>query len=298
MDDSSKLLNQARDYQRVAKAIRYISEHQQLQPTLEEIASAVHLSPHHFQRMFLRWAGVSPKQFLGYLTVEHAKRSLEANRSTLESALAAGLSGSGRLHDLFLRHQAMTPGEYKLQGAGLDLHHGEISTAFGDALFLHSPRGLCALEFCDSAESREEILYRWHSSWSLSRISQTRGDMSRTLQQQLTTPDPEQPLGLLLRGTPLQLKVWQALLRIPQGTTCSYGHLAEQIGSPGAARAIGTAIGQNPIAWLIPCHRVLRNNGVVGDYHWSRERKQLMLAREAALRDSTEQTAAGTGAFR
>ncbi len=272
-------LAELRDYERVAKAIRYIERNRLTQPDLKALADHVGLSPHHFQRLFVRWAGVSPKQFLSYLTVQHAQSLLREQASVLETALQSGLSGPGRLHDMFVSITAMTPGEYKQHGDTITVRYGFHPTPFGLALILLTSRGICGLRFLEPGKEKEE-LNAAQSEWPLSTFVEDREATKRALTQALGQ-NGETP-HLLLRGTRLQIQVWRALLGIPEGRLLSYGSLAEALGYPRAARAIGSAIGQNPVSWIIPCHRVLRANGEITGYRWGPERKAALIGWEAA----------------
>ncbi|WP_243295222.1 bifunctional transcriptional activator/DNA repair enzyme AdaA [Geothrix mesophila] len=271
------------DYSRVERAIRFLADHAEEQPSLERVAEEVGLSPFHFQRLFQRWAGVSPKRFLQVLTLAEAKRMLAESRSLLDVSHAVGLSGPGRLHDLFLRLERMTPGEYKAQAGGLTIHWGVAETPFGPALFAALDRGLCGLAFLGE-DGQDGALAELRARWPGARLE--RGDA-------LIQPYAEafeahmrdgggRPLSLVLKGTPFQLRTWEALLRVPPGQAVSYRDLATLSGAPGAVRAVGTAVGQNPIAWLIPCHRVIQATGALGQYHWGAPRKQAILAFERA----------------
>ena len=270
-----------RDYQRIAMAIRYIEAHREAQPDLHSLAEQVGLSPHHFQRLFVRWAGVSPKQFLGYLTVAHAKRLLREQYSVLDAALESGLSGPGRLHDLFVTLEAMTPGEYKQNGAQLVIRYGFHVTSFGLALVLLTERGICGLRFLEPDE-QERALGEAKREWLASRFLLDSEATRQALDRATTGSSGQQ--ALLVRGSRLQIQVWRALLTIPPGRLVSYGALANSLGYPRAGRAIGTAIGANPVAMLIPCHRVLRANGEITGYRWGSERKAALIGWEAARR--------------
>jgi AraC family transcriptional regulator of adaptative response/methylated-DNA-[protein]-cysteine methyltransferase len=271
------------DYSKVEQAIRFLSDHAGEQPSLAEVAEDVGLSEFHFQRLFQRWAGVSPKRFLQFLTLEEAKRMLAESRSLLDVSHAVGLSGPSRLHDLFLSLEHMTPGEYKAQAVGLTLHWGVEDTPFGPALFAALEKGLCGLAFLqeDGPEGAfEELRSRWPGARleaSPARIRAYAEALNARMAGRL-----DQPLSLVLKGTPFQLRTWEALLRIPAGKALAYQDLASLAGSPGASRAVGGALGQNPIAWLIPCHRVIQSTGALGQYHWGAPRKQAMLAFERA----------------
>jgi AraC family transcriptional regulator of adaptative response/methylated-DNA-[protein]-cysteine methyltransferase len=271
------------DYTRVEHAIRFLEQHATEQPSLEEVAARVGLSEFHFQRLFQRWAGVSPKRFLQALTVDQAKRLLERERtSLLETSHAVGLSGPGRLHDLFVRVEAMTPGEYKAGGAGLAIRWGVHPTPFGDALLAVTPRGLCHLAFVRGPVAREvaEVADRWPGA-SLVRDPSAGVPYADELARR-ARGRPRRELGLFLKGTSFQLKVWQALLRVAPGALVSYSELAEEAGVTGSARAVGTAVGQNPIGYLVPCHRVIRATGALGEYRWGADRKRAIVAFEQA----------------
>jgi len=273
------------DYARVEAAIKYIEERATAQPSLEEVAGQIGLSTYHFQRLFTRWAGVSPKRFLQYITVEAAKKLLDESASVLDTALDVGLSGPSRLHDLFISAEAVTPGEFKRSGEGLEIRYCVRPTIFGDCLVAASPRGLCAVEFLDVTDPRaapaalETLKRRWNKATFVE--DPTAGKAALDLLTPGATLSSSQPLALHLKGSNFQLKVWQALLAIPDGHLISYSQLAEKIGAPGAARAVGTALGQNPIAFIIPCHRVLRASGEIGGYKWGIERKKAIIAFEA-----------------
>lgn len=272
---------QNQDYQRIAKAIQFLKESVLDQPSLDEAAAQIGLSPYHFQRLFKRFAGVSPKRFLQYLTSEHAKQLLRQSTSVLETSFAIGLSSPGRLHDLLINTEAVTPGEVKSGGEGLQISYGVHASPFGNCLLAQTERGICRLEFVDGDDS-DDILQRIQSAWPQAHIQE---DFSKTALsiEQIFAPLQQNrsvPLTLLLRGSNFQLKVWQALLNIPAGNVTSYGYLAKQLGQPTASRAVGSAIGQNPIGYLIPCHRVLRGNGNIGGYRWGNERKMAILGKE------------------
>ena len=271
-----------RDYRRIEAVIRFLESKAGEQPSLREAARAVGLSEFHLQRLFRRWAGVSPKRFLQYLTVQHAKRALRDGLSVLAAAYEAGLSGPGRLHDLFVAVEAVTPGEYKALGAGLAVRYGLAPSPFGECLVALTDRGICGLEFVADDGERASMVERLRRAWPGARLEED-ATAARAVAGRIFGPAaarPE-PLTLFLKGTNFQLKVWQALLRIPAGAATSYGALAEAIDQPDAARAVGGAVGRNPIAYLIPCHRVLRESGKFGDYRWGTERKQAMLGWEA-----------------
>lgn len=271
---------QEQDYHRIAKAIKFLRDSALDQPTLDEAARQVGLSPYHFQRLFKRFAGVSPKRFLQHLTSEHAKQLLRQSASVLETSFAVGLSSPSRLHDLMINVEAVTPGEMKSGGKELRIDYGIHPTPFGDCLLAQTKRGICRLEFIDT-DNQQQILQRLQTDWPQAELREKNRTTAASVTQIFALQQPAQtPLTLLLRGTNFQLKVWQALLKIPPGAITSYGNLAKQLGQPTASRAIGTAIGKNPIGYLIPCHRVLRGDGDIGGYRWGIERKQAILGCE------------------
>lgn len=282
------------DYARIEEAIRYLELHAVSQPSLDAVAEHIGLSSFHFQKLFTQWAGVSPKRFLQYVTVEAAKRLLDESATVLDTALEVGLSGPSRLHDLFVNAEAVTPGEFKGSGDGLEIRYGIHPTPFGDCLVATSSRGICALEFLgaknglaqdsvhyDTLPALAALKLRWRGA-TFVEDSAPGARVLRRFAHEAATRSRE-PLHLHLKGTNFQLKVWQALLAIPEGRLVSYGRLAGIIGSPGSARAVGTALGQNPIGFLIPCHRVLRASGEIGGYKWGVERKRALIAYEASM---------------
>lgn len=271
----------ARDYERVARAIGYLRRNAAGQPDLAAAARHIHLSEHHFQRLFTRWAGVSPKRFLQYLTVEDAKARIATARGVLDVAGAVGLSGPGRLHDLFVTLEAMSPGEYKARGAGLAVRYGVHASPFGAALIATTARGVCGLHFVDDAAEGVERLRRDWPDAELCRDPAATAPVAERIFRPLSPP-PGRALALLVKGTNFQVKVWRALLELPFGSLATYGDVAARIGDAGSARAVGTAASANPIAWLIPCHRVIRESGALGGYRWGTERKAAMLGWEAA----------------
>ena len=269
-----------KDYDRIEKVIRYLEKEWPNQPGLEKVAGVAGLSPFHLQRLFKRWAGVSPKRFLQYLTVEHAKRRLKESRSVLDSAYDAGLSGPGRLHDLFVSVEAMTPGEFKKGGEGLRIHYGFHGTPFGQALVAMTQLGICGFSFLDEG-GKDRALAGLKKNWPRARFIEDTQKTSGVVKQLFEKPASRR-LKVLLKGTSFQLKVWEALLKIPAGAVAAYQDVAQGIGKPKASRAVGTAVGQNAIAFLIPCHRVIRETGVLGDYRWGSARKKALLAWEEA----------------
>lgn len=273
------------DYRRVEQVILFLEQNFRAQPDLKELAGHVGLSEYHFQRLFSRWAGVSPKRFLQFLTVEYAKELLSSStNSLLDVAYDAGLSGPGRLHDLFVTCEAMTPGEFKRRGAGVTITYGFQPSPFGDCLLAVTDKGICGLAFTQTGD-REQALGDLRVRWPAATFIENQ-DLTRPFVSRIFSPadQPGQPLPLFLKGTNFQLQVWQALLRVPPGAVVSYDDLAAAIGRPGAARAVGAAVGQNPISYVIPCHRVIRKVGLIGDYHWGKARKKAMLGLEAAYR--------------
>jgi AraC family transcriptional regulator of adaptative response/methylated-DNA-[protein]-cysteine methyltransferase len=271
------------DYKRIEQAILFIEQQALEQPSLEEIAEHVGLSPYHFQRMFKRWAGVSPKRFLQYLTVEYAKKLLRDSASVLDTSLEVGLSGPGRLHDLFVSLDAVTPGEYKKLGKDLVIEYGFHSTPFGDCLIAATQRGICFLGFVKE-DARQSILRSLRDTWQEASLQENPETVSSTVKRIFspTASSIKEPVKILLHGTNFQLKVWEALLCMPKGAVTSYSTLSHAVGHPGASRAVGNAVGHNPVAYLIPCHRVLRASGEIGGYRWGTPRKRAILAMEAA----------------
>jgi AraC family transcriptional regulator of adaptative response/methylated-DNA-[protein]-cysteine methyltransferase len=267
------------DYRRIERAIRFIDAHVVDQPSLEDVAREIGLSPFHAQRLFTRWAGISPKRFLGLLTVGHAKAALQAGESVLDATYEVGLSGPSRLHDLFVSYEAMTPGEYKLQGASLVIRYGVHPTPFGDALLLATERGIAGLSFVEG--SLDEALEEARAAWPLSRLVEDR-TTTASLIGPLFDGRGGAPARLLLKGTNFQVKVWSALLRVPPGRVVSYMDLASAIGQPRAVRAVGNALAHNPVGFVVPCHRVIRATGALGDYRWGQVRRRALLAWEAA----------------
>lgn len=269
------------DYNRIAKAIGFLRDNFRHQPALDDIAAAVGVSPFHFQRMFTAWAGVSPKQFGQYLRLEYAQSILRhRGASMLDAALETGLSGTGRLHDLFVGMEAMTPGEYKNGGAALTIDYGFVPTPFGDVLVAATARGICHMAFMtDAAGGIAALAARFPAA----QLRDRQTEMHRAVHDVFAKGKGDLPaLKLHLRGTDFQLKVWEALLRIPQGCLATYGDLAQTIGKPKASRAVGTAVGANPVAYLIPCHRVIQGSGHIGGYMWGPDRKAAMIGWEAA----------------
>ena len=275
----SRLQEQARDYHRMEKALQWLAERWSEHPTLDEAAAAVGLSPFHFQRIFTRWAGVSPKTFVAAIAHAEAREALEAGTSVLEASFDVGLSGPSRLHDLFIAQESVTPGEAKRRGEGLELKWGLAPTPFGEGLFVMAPRGLCGLAFCEAEGGHDGAYADMHSRWPAARWVRDDEAAGAMAAQVFTPTDKLTPIVLI--GPPFHVQVWKALLRIPPGETASYGKVAGLAGSPGAFRATGAAIGANPISWLIPCHRAIAKDGRLTGYHWGLARKAAMLGTEA-----------------
>ncbi len=273
---------QSLDYVRVAQAIAYIEANYRQQPSLDDIAAAVHLSKYHFQRLFKRWAGISPTQFMHYLTVEYAKERLAAADSVFNTAVESGLSGAGRLHDLFVSFEAMTPGEYKRQAAGLTIQYGFHATSYGDCLLAMTERGICALRFVE--QSPVETLELVQTEWPQATFVASPQATAVVAQQIFHTRASQTPLHLHVRGTNFQVQVWRALLQIPAGALVSYADVAAGIGRPTATRAVASAIARNPVGYLIPCHRVISKGGKTHNYRWGTVRKQALIGHEAAQR--------------
>jgi AraC family transcriptional regulator of adaptative response/methylated-DNA-[protein]-cysteine methyltransferase len=272
------------DYDRIASAIRFFKDNFKTQPGLEEAARHVHLSPFHFQRMFRQWAGVTPKQFLQYLSVEYAKEILKTTGSSLfDTALDTGLSGTGRLHDLFIKIEGMTPGEYKNGGAALDINYSFADTPFGKMIVASTAKGICHMAFADNGEraSLDHLTRQFPNARFNQLVDRVQQNALFVFAQDWSKLDE---IKLHLKGTDFQLKVWETLLTIPAGGLLAYSGLAGKAGYTGASRAVGTAIGNNPVAFLIPCHRVIRANGEIGQYYWGAVRKNAIIGWEAARR--------------
>jgi AraC family transcriptional regulator of adaptative response/methylated-DNA-[protein]-cysteine methyltransferase len=269
-------------YARIGRALTWLAEHHLDQPSLDDAARAAGLSPFHFQRQFTRHVGVSPKSYVAHLTLERAKHALDSGESVLGAALDAGLSGPSRLHDLCLKVETMTPGQYAKGGAGITIHYGFHPSLFGLALVMTTGKGLCGLAF-GADEDRDAMLVDMSARWPRARFVKDERATAK-LAEKIFTGSGELPIQLY--GTPWQIKVWQALLAIPPGTTTTYRNIAIQCCTERASRAAGAAIGRNPVSWLIPCHRVLASNGALTGYHWGVGRKRAMLAYEAAHKDA------------
>jgi AraC family transcriptional regulator of adaptative response/methylated-DNA-[protein]-cysteine methyltransferase len=273
----------AMDYQRIEKAIGYLIDNFHDQPGLKEIAAKIHMSEYHFQRLFSRWVGISPKRFLQFLTKEHAKKLLEKSINLLDVTYQAGLTSPGRLHDLFVSCEAVTPGEYKAKGRGLKIDYGYHATPFGECMLATTDRGICGLSFVQN-EERSSALASLKSKWQNAALNEN-PDASRPVVDRIFNPlaaKRNAPLHLLLNGTNFQIKVWEALIRIPMGAVVTYEDVAAHIGMPRASRAVGNAVGNNPISFVIPCHRVIRKTAEFGNYGGGRARKRAILGWESA----------------
>ncbi len=273
----SELIN----YNRIAEAIEYIKKNFKDQPDLNEVAGKLNLSPFHFQRMFTDWAGVSPKKFLQYISLQHAKQVLKEKQATLfDAANETGLSGTGRLHDLFIKIEGMTPGEFKTGGEYLSINYSYAETPFGSIIVASTGKGICYMAF---EENEQKALADLHKQFPKAKFKQTTDAMQRNALSVFTHDPVKLPeVKLHLKGTEFQLKVWDALLKIPMGDLSTYGTIAKKINSPNASRAVGTAIGNNPVAFLIPCHRIIQSAGTLGGYMWGTTRKTAMIGWEAA----------------
>jgi AraC family transcriptional regulator of adaptative response/methylated-DNA-[protein]-cysteine methyltransferase len=271
----------SRDYQRIEKAILFIEENIERKPDLAEVARKAGLSEFHFQRLFSRMVGISPKRYEQFLNKETAKELLGRSESLLDAAFDAGLSGPGRLHDLFVSCEAVTPGEFKSRGLGLTIRYGFHPTPFGEALLAATARGICAISFVEPG-ARASVLAQLRVEWRNAQLVEDQAATAPLVEAIFTdAARARAPLSLYLRGTNFQVKVWEALLRIPPGAAATYEQIARSLGVPNAARAVGTAVGRNPVAFLIPCHRVIRKSGDMGGYHWGVPRKRMILAWEA-----------------
>lgn len=272
------------NYHRIEKAIRYLEENFQRQPELDEVAEKVHLSPFHFQRLFTEWAGISPKRFLQFLTIDFLKEKLEQSKNIVEAADAAGLSSQSRVYDLFTTLEAVTPQEYKQKGSGIRIEYGIHETPFGDCLIGVTERGICWLSFIGTDEDPrfevDKMKEHWHNSVFHQDQLLTLGFVHSIFNSKST--NAQRKLHVFVKGTNFQIKVWEALLKIPTGDVTTYQQIAEQIQSPKAMQAVGSAVGSNHIAYLIPCHRVIRKDGILGAYRWSSTRKKSIIGWEMA----------------
>jgi AraC family transcriptional regulator of adaptative response/methylated-DNA-[protein]-cysteine methyltransferase len=285
-------MNEAEDinYNRISRAIEYIGLNFKTQPDLDRIAEKVHLSPFHFQRLFSEWAGVSPKKFLQYISVEYAKGLLQNRGATLfDAALETGLSGTGRLHDLFVKIEAMTPGEFKNGGENLSINYNVAHSPFGSVLVASTTKGVCAMQFVDDEQKGlADLRLRFPNAVLLAKTDAMQKNALDIFSQDWSRPEQ---VKLHLKGSDFQLKVWETLLKIPLGQLSTYSSVAGKINQPNASRVVGTAIGRNPVAFLIPCHRVIQSSGALGGYMWGVNRKAAMIGWEAGKIDATLQTA-------
>ena len=267
------------DYQRIEQAIRFIRENFQDQPDLDEIARQIHLSPFHFQRLFKEWAGVSPKKFLQFTSIEYAKKLLQQQKTLATVSFETGLSGTSRLHDLFIQIEGMTPGEYQLGGKNLHIYYSHAETLFGNILISSTEKGICHISFVQETSDLSALINRFPAAVLEQKTDLHQQEALKMFRDDWTDLDK---IKLHLKGTPFQIKVWNALLQIPMGSLKSYLEVANEIGDPKASRAVGTAIGNNPIAYIIPCHRVITSSGNLGGYHWGIDRKSAIIGRESA----------------
>lgn len=276
------MLNQeSLDFNRIKKAIEYISENYKYQPSLDKISEHIHLSPFHFQRLFKEWAGVSPKRFLQYISIQHAKQILRETQATLfDTAFEVGLSGTSRLHDLFINIEGMTPAEYKNEGSYLTINYSFALSPFGEIIVASTPKGICHMSF---VEDHEKAITNLTSIFPKANYQNSTDEIQKNAIRIFNLDwESLDKIKLHIKGSDFQLKVWQALLNIPMGQLSSYQNIANLIRSPKASRAVGNAVGQNPVAYLIPCHRIIQSTGALGDYHWGHIRKTSMIGWEAA----------------
>ncbi|WP_113156137.1 bifunctional helix-turn-helix domain-containing protein/methylated-DNA--[protein]-cysteine S-methyltransferase [Nitratireductor sp. OM-1] len=280
------------DYEIVRRVIEKISLDYRDQPSLEEIAQEVGDTPTGLQKLFTRWAGLSPKAFLQAVTLDHARRLLDSGMPLLDAALELGMSGPGRLHDLFVTHEAISPGEYKARGAGLTMRYGFHISPFGQALVMVTERGLAGLAFCDAGEERaafEDMASRWPNADYMEDMAATAPYAARVFEPSRWRAD--EPLRVVLIGTDFQVRVWDALLKIPMGRACAYSDIAGTIGKPSASRAVGAAVGANPVSFVVPCHRAVGKSGALTGYHWGLTRKRAILGWEAGQLSQENQQA-------
>jgi len=272
------------DYARIARAIQYLEAHWREQPALSDVARHVGLSASHFQRLFTRWAGISPKRFLQQATAEFARTLLRDHRAALSTTFDAGLSNPSRLHELIVHAEAMTPGQVRRGGDGVEIAWAFHESPLGTALVAVTPRGICSLQFADRTADRRAAVARLRDEWPAAALVESAARTRTVARQALgTLGAPSGPLAVHVRGTNFQLKVWAALLRIAPGAVSTYEDVAGAIGQPRAARAVGSAVGRNPVSLLIPCHRVIRKSGGLGGYAWGLERKEIILRAEATV---------------
>lgn len=276
--------NPSRDYELVRRSLAFLTENWRDQPSLEDLAEKSGVSPHHLQRLFTRWAGLSPKAFLQAITIDHAREMLRSSASILDTAYEVGLSGPGRLHDLFVTHEGMSPGIYKSKGKGLTIRYGFHECPFGLALVMVTDMGLCGLAFADQGGERASLADMM-SRWPEADYVEDRAASAPYAQRIFDTGNwnPNQPLRVIFIGSDFEIRVWETLLRIPLGKASTYSDIATHVGKPTAARAVGTAVGKNPISFVVPCHRVLGKSGGLCGYHWGLTRKRAILGWEAGV---------------
>ncbi len=267
------------NYKRVEEAIKFLTENFKQQPSLYDVAEHSNVSPFHFQKIFSEWAGISPKKFLQYLTVEELKKEIAKTSNLNEAAERVGLSAQSRVYDLFVNIEAVTPQEFKTKGEGITIEYGIHATPFGECLIAATDRGICSISFVE--ENPDGLLKELQSHWENARITKN-PNSTKIFAEQIFSAEKKEKLNLLVKGTPFQLKVWEALLKIPFGGLTSYQTIANAIESPGAMRAVGSAVGANPVAYLIPCHRVIRQEALIGQYRWGTIRKKAIIGWEKA----------------
>ena len=273
------------NYTRIEKAIQYLVENFKQQPTLDELAQYIGVSPFHFQRIFTEWAGISQKKFLEHLTIEALKQELQDTSNLIEAAEKVGLSAQSRVYDLFVKIEAVTPQEYKSKGAGIRFEYGFSATPFGECFIVSTSRGICEMQFSDC--DRNSLINEIKHGWANAQFLQNDG-MAQEIAEKIFSPYAEnKSLTLWLKGTPFQIKVWKALLEIPFGSVTSYSQGATNIGDTQSTFAVRRAVANNPVGFVIPCHRVIRNTGIIGDYHWKKERKATIIGWEKAIKNKT-----------
>jgi AraC family transcriptional regulator of adaptative response/methylated-DNA-[protein]-cysteine methyltransferase len=283
-DPARLTVDRSRDYHLIRRAIAFLTESWAEQPSLEALAAHLGLSPTRCQKVFRRWCGLSPKEFVQAITVDHARSLLHGSASVLGAAFEVGLSGGGRLHDLFVSHEAMTPGDYKRGGEGLDMGYGFHVSPFGEALLIVTERGVAGLAFVDEdkGQTREDVLAEMQARWPRARLLPA-PERTAPFARQIFDPATwrrDRPVRLVMIGTDFEVRVWEALLKIPMGRAVSYHDIARHLGQPTASRAVGSAVGRNPISFVVPCHRVLRGDGSLGGYHWGLTRKRALIGWE------------------
>src|SRR5258708_2667759 len=275
-------MDQSVNYYRIEKAISYLSDHFREHPDLDEIAEKINLSPFHFQKIFLDWVGITPKKFLQYLTLEHLKNKIQETRNVIEAAEVAGLSSQSRVYDLFVNIEGVSPQQYKTGGLGLEIFYGYHPSPFGMCFIAVADKGVCDLHFIDEDQTRDEYA-RFARKWNFATLTH-RPDYTQSYIKKIFRPikENEERLNLIVQGNNFQIKVWEALVKIPFGQVNSYQQVAKSIGYPNGVRSVATVAGKNPILYLIPCHRIIKSNGTVGDLHYGRKRKKTMIAWEMA----------------